>query len=244
MRFVSFILLLGMLAMLAGCVASDQPTPMTQAQIAKARAVDEYAPPSIEPPVAKQMKIVVNKSVNQVCRAVEAFAQSVEANAFVLTHNIYKVSNQKPATATVMLNISDPETCVDCGVNRFAFYEGDKLVKEWEYQVAVKEMVLAFDDNDSLSRFMSLVGQANLDIRPLGNGRTEIAVNIDYLLERKVTAYTSRQLGAERVIMPLTGISVLKFNSLEAGTMEDSVVCVSRNVMEQRILDGIKANLK
>lgn len=243
MRYTSVLLLLVML-MAAGCATGDSPTQMSQADIAKARAVDEYAPPAITPPTAQQLKLVVNKSVNQVCRAIDAYAASSPAVPFVLTHNIYKTSNSKPATATIMLNVADPEICVDCGFNRFAFYEGDQLVKQWEYEVAVKEMVLAFDEHDSLSRFMSVVGQANLNIKPLGNGRTEITVDIDYVLERKVTAYTARQLGNERVIMPITGISVLKFNTLEPGTMEDSVICVSRGVMEKQILDGIKANLK
>lgn len=243
MKRLACLLVVIMMAWLAGC-GSSSPQPMTADEINRARAVDIYTPPAITPPSAESLKIVVNKSVNQVARAIEAFAVNNDAQALVLTHTIYKTNNRSKASATIMLNIAEPDTGLDCGRNNFAYYDGDTLVKQWEYDVAVREMVLAFDERDSLSRFMSLVGQANLEITPLDGGRTQIAINIDYVLERKVTAYTARQLGEERVIMPISGISVGKFNSRETGYLEDEVSCVSKGAIERRILEGIKANLK
>ena len=244
MQRIIYLLMLALVCGLCACAANDAPKPMSTEEIAKARAVDEYMPPSIDAPKGADLKIVVNGSVSKVTKAIEAYARSAEAQPLVLTNNIYQSGNRNPASATLFLNLADPEKCLDCGINRFAYYAGNQLIKEWEYEVAVKEMVLAFDEHDSLSRFMSLVAQANLSITPRGNNRTEIAINIDYVLERRVTAYTARQLGNEKVIMPVTGISVLKFNSIEKGEMEDKVMCVSKGLVENQILDGIRANLK
>ncbi len=241
-----FICLLAVIvfAFIAGCASDRDMKPMTQDQISHARAVDEYTPPSIKPPLPGNLKITLNASVSKVCKAIEAYAQSQAAAPFVLTHNIYQSGNRNKASATIMLNVAEPQSCLDCGVNYFAYYDGDRLVKDWKYDVAIKEIVLAFGEKDTLSRFLSLVGQANIVVTPLAGNKSQVSIDIDYLLERKVTAYTTRQLGQEKVLLPVTGISVGKFNSTQVGELEDEVICVSRGALENRILDGIRSNLK
>ena len=239
MRRLSLFMLFIVCLLALGCAngqSQSQPTNVSQAKM-----VDEYTPPLTEPPLAANLKITVNKPAAQVIKLIDQYAKSPEAT-YVVTHTIHE--GQDKSLAVLILSLPDPAVCLDCGLNKFSYYNQDELLKEWKYEVAQKEIRLEFAPDDVLSRFMSLVAKANVTITALGRNQTEVSVSIDYALERKVTGYASRQLGEETLILPVSGISISKFSSTETGDLEDMVKCVSKGVVEQGILEGIKARLQ
>ena len=238
-RFFLTLLALALLVSFSACAKDNnmyKPVDMNQVRI-----VDEYTPPTIAPPTSEQLKLVINKPAKQVLKLIEDYADSPEA-VYVVTHVVHHDTDK--SLAVLMLSLPNPENCMDCGINNFAYYHSDELVNRWEYPVAQKEIVMEFAANDSLSRFMALTAKATITIVPVNASQTEISVMVDYAMERKVTGYTRRQLGDETIIIPVAGISIAKFNSTQVGDLEDSVLCVSKGAVEFGILKGIKDALQ